>query len=40
VERHAFMDRLQVLRVPIVRRYSGGAGTHAACGMLAARRLS
>jgi 23S rRNA (adenine2503-C2)-methyltransferase len=39
-ERQAFMDRLQVLKVPVVRRYSGGAGTHAACGMLAARRLT
>jgi 23S rRNA (adenine2503-C2)-methyltransferase len=39
-ERKAFMDRLQVLKVPVVRRYSGGAGTHAACGMLAARRLT
>jgi 23S rRNA (adenine2503-C2)-methyltransferase len=39
-ERKAFMDRLQVLKVPVVRRYSGGVGTHAACGMLAARRLS
>ena len=34
------MDRLQVLRVPVVRRYSGGVGTHAACGMLAARRVT
>jgi 23S rRNA (adenine2503-C2)-methyltransferase len=39
-ERHAFMDRLQVLKVPVVRRYSGGVATHAACGMLAARRLA
>ncbi len=35
-ERKAFMDALQVLRAPIVRRYSGGASRHAACGMLAA----
>ena len=34
-ELKAFMDRLQVLEAPIVRRYSGGAKTHAACGMLA-----
>ena len=34
-EFEAFMDRLQVLKAPIVRRYSGGAKTHAACGMLA-----
>lgn len=31
-----FLDRLQVLGVPIVRRYSGGKEKHAACGMLAA----
>jgi 23S rRNA (adenine2503-C2)-methyltransferase len=37
-ERNAFFDRLQALEVPIVRRYSGGRGTHAACGMLAKRR--
>ncbi len=37
-ERGAFMDRLQVLGVPIVRRYSGGFARHAACGMLAATR--
>lgn len=36
-ERGAFLDRLQVLGVPIVRRYSGGRGRDAACGMLAAR---
>lgn len=35
-ERGAFMGHLQVLRAPIVRRYSGGASRHAACGMLAA----
>ena len=39
-ERSAFMSRLQVLNVPIVRRYSGGASRHAACGMLAATRFS
>lgn len=37
-ERAAFRDRLQVLQAPIVRRYSGGAARHAACGMLAAIR--
>ncbi len=37
-ELSAFRDRLQVLGVPVVRRYSGGAATHAACGMLASRR--
>ena len=35
-ERKAFMSALQVLGAPIVRRYSGGAEKHAACGMLAA----
>ena len=38
-ERRALVDRLQVLGVPVVRRYSGGAGRHAACGMLAAARF-
>ena len=37
-ERDAFVDELQVLRAPIVRRYSGGKSKHAACGMLAASR--
>ena len=32
----AFRDELRSLGVPIVRRYSGGAARHAACGMLAA----
>jgi 23S rRNA (adenine2503-C2)-methyltransferase len=32
----AFRDALRVLGAPIVRRYSGGAARHAACGMLAA----
>ncbi len=39
-ERRALFERLQVLRAPIVRRYSGGAGRHAACGMLAATRFA
>ena len=34
-ERGAFMSRLQVLKTPVVRRYSGGSQRHAACGMLA-----
>jgi 23S rRNA (adenine2503-C2)-methyltransferase len=34
-----FRDALRVLEVPVVRRYSGGAAKHAACGMLAATRL-
>jgi 23S rRNA (adenine2503-C2)-methyltransferase len=37
-ERKAFLDALQVLHAPIVRRYSGGSGRAAACGMLAATR--
>jgi 23S rRNA (adenine2503-C2)-methyltransferase len=39
-ERSAFMSVLQEMNVPIVRRYSGGAGRHAACGMLASLRLA
>jgi 23S rRNA (adenine2503-C2)-methyltransferase len=31
----AFRDALRRLEVPVVRRYSGGAAKHAACGMLA-----
>jgi 23S rRNA (adenine2503-C2)-methyltransferase len=38
VELDRFVDALQVLRVPIVRRYSGGASCEAACGMLRGRR--
>jgi 23S rRNA (adenine2503-C2)-methyltransferase len=37
-ELESFRDRLQVLAMPVVRRYSGGAAKHAACGMLAAMR--
>jgi 23S rRNA (adenine2503-C2)-methyltransferase len=33
-----FRDALRTLEVPVVRRYSGGAARHAACGMLAATR--
>ena len=39
-ERARFVDALQVLEQPIVRRYSGGRNKHAACGMLASRALS
>lgn len=38
-ELHEFRDRLKTLGVPIVRRYSGGAAKHAACGMLASMRV-
>ena len=38
-ELSAFRDALRTLEVPVVRRYSGGAAKHAACGMLAAQRL-
>lgn len=37
-ELESFRDRLQVLGMPVVRRYSGGAAKHAACGMLASTR--
>ena len=33
-----FLARLQVLQVPLVRRYSVGRDKHSACGMLAAMR--
>ena len=36
--RKRFMDGLQVLGAPLVRRYSGGGRRHAACGMLASTR--
>jgi 23S rRNA (adenine2503-C2)-methyltransferase len=36
-EREGFRDRLQVLGAPIVRRYSVGQATNAACGMLSSR---
>ena len=35
-----FRDELRSLGIPVVRRYSGGAARHAACGMLAATVLS
>lgn len=36
-ERNDFIDRLQALSCPVVRRYSVGLSSDAACGMLAAR---
>ena len=39
-ERKTFFTDLQVLGVPIVRRYSGGGNRLAACGMLAAARTA
>lgn len=36
-ERNRFIDALQVMRSPVVRRYSVGAEQNSACGMLAAR---
>ena len=39
-ELDAFRDALRMLEVPVVRRYSGGAAKHAACGMLASVSLS
>lgn len=38
VELNAFRDSLARLKVPVVRRYSGGATIHAACGMLSGGR--
>jgi 23S rRNA (adenine2503-C2)-methyltransferase len=35
-----FLNQLQILKAPIVRRYSGGKDKHAACGMLAAKVMS
>lgn len=35
----SFRDALRSLGVPVVRRYSGGAAKHAACGMLASLSL-
>ncbi len=37
-ELRTFLDRLQVLGVPVVRRYSVGQDKNSACGMLAAKR--
>lgn len=38
-ELKGFLDELQALNAPVVRRYSGGVGRHAACGMLASTRF-
>jgi 23S rRNA (adenine2503-C2)-methyltransferase len=38
-ERDAFRDRLRARGISTIRRYSGGASRHAACGMLANVRL-
>jgi len=35
-----FRDALRTLGIPVVRRYSGGAARHAACGMLAGKRTA
>jgi 23S rRNA (adenine2503-C2)-methyltransferase len=37
-ELKGLLDALQVLRQPVVRRYSGGKNREAACGMLASTR--
>ena len=39
-ELDAFRDALRTLGIPVVRRYSGGAARHAACGMLAGKRTA
>ena len=39
-ELRVFLDQLQVLNVPVVRRYSVGKDQDSACGMLAARRTT
>jgi len=36
-ERDTFVDALQILEMPVVRRYSVGRASGAACGMLAAK---
>ena len=36
----SFRDALRTLGVPVVRRYSGGAAKHAACGMLASMNVA
>jgi 23S rRNA (adenine2503-C2)-methyltransferase len=40
VELKRFLDAAQVLRQPIVRRYSGGKNKHGACGMLATKSMA
>lgn len=39
-ELKGLLDALQVLRQPVVRRYSGGKSREAACGMLASKALA
>ncbi len=39
-ERKKFVELLQVLKVPVVRRYSVGNASDSACGMLAGKRLN
>lgn len=39
-ELRGLLDALQALKQPVVRRYSGGKNTEAACGMLASRRIA
>jgi 23S rRNA (adenine2503-C2)-methyltransferase len=39
-ERQNFLALLQVLKVPVVRRYSVGNASDSACGMLAGKRLN
>ena len=39
-ELSSFRDQLRTLGIPVVRRYSGGAAKHAACGMLASMRAA
>jgi 23S rRNA (adenine2503-C2)-methyltransferase len=39
-ERDTFVDALQILGAPVVRRYSVGRASNAACGMLAANALT
>ena len=38
-QRARFVSALQVLGMPVVRRYSGGKNREAACGMLANARM-
>jgi 23S rRNA (adenine2503-C2)-methyltransferase len=40
LELRGLLDALQALKQPVVRRYSGGKNTEAACGMLASRHLA
>jgi len=39
-ELDAFRNALRTLGIPVVRRYSGGAARHAACGMLAGKKTA